>query len=83
VRVAGDSLIGVSDSSFYSSTDFGQTWKKLAAIPTEVHDFVFTDASNGWQLRAPTYDASPDALLVTTDGGKTWKVVLEEPSAVN
>jgi photosystem II stability/assembly factor-like uncharacterized protein len=82
VRIAGESLVGVSDSHFWSSSDFGQTWHQLAAIPTEVHDFVFIDADTGWQLRAPTYDGSPDALLATTDGGKTWHVVLQVPSVV-
>jgi photosystem II stability/assembly factor-like uncharacterized protein len=82
VRIAGESLVGVSDSHFWSSSDFGQTWHQGAVVSTQPHDFAFTDANTGWQVRAPTYESSPDALLATTDGGQTWHVVLQVPSAV-
>jgi photosystem II stability/assembly factor-like uncharacterized protein len=83
VRIAGGNLIGVSGTHFWSSSDFGQTWTQLAAAsPEEVHDFDFTDSNTGWLVRAPVYASSPDAVLQTTDGGKTWKVVLQVPSAI-
>jgi len=82
VRVAGADLVGVSQSNFWSSSDFGVTWQKLAAAPLYVHDFDFTDAATGWLLRAPTYSSSPDALLATNDGGRTWRVVLNAPSII-
>jgi photosystem II stability/assembly factor-like uncharacterized protein len=82
VRVAGGSLVGMSPSSFWASSDFGVTWKQLAQTPVEVHDFAFVDASTGFVARAPTYTSPPDALLATTDGGRTWHVVLNAPSIV-
>jgi photosystem II stability/assembly factor-like uncharacterized protein len=82
VRAAGTNLIGVSDENFWVSSDFGQTWKKLANTPVEVHDFAFVDATTGWLVRAPGYSDSPDALMETTDGGLTWHLVLHAPSII-
>ena len=81
-RASGDGLVAVSDAHFWSSSDFGQTWQMLAGIPTQVYDFEFVDSATGWQVRSPGYSSSPDALLATTDGGKTWNVVIRVPSAI-
>jgi hypothetical protein len=83
LRVAGDGLVALSDTHFWSSSDFGQTWHQGAVVSTQPHDFAFTDATTGWMVQAPTYDASPEAVLGTTDGGRTWHVVLQVPSVVN
>jgi photosystem II stability/assembly factor-like uncharacterized protein len=82
VRVAGSNLVGIAGTSFWVSSNFGQTWKKLANTPVEVHDFAFVDATTGWLVRAPGYSDSPDALMETTDGGQTWHVVLNAPSII-
>ena len=82
VRAAGDLLVGVSADRIWASSDFGATWTQLAAAPAETHDFEFVDAQTGWLVRAPTYSSPPDALLGTTDGGRTWHVVLQAPSIV-
>jgi hypothetical protein len=82
VRVAGANLIGISGTSFWVSSNFGETWKKLGYTPVEVHDFAFVDANTGWLVRAPGYSDSPDALMETTDGGLTWQVVLRAPSII-
>ena len=82
VRVAGSNLVGIAATSFWVSSNFGQSWKKLANTPVEVHDFAFVDATTGCLVRAPGYSDSPDALMETTDGGLTWHVVLRAPSIV-
>lgn len=82
VRTAGANLIGISGTSFWESSNFGQTWKKLAPTPVYVHDFAYVDATTGWLVRAPGYSDSPDALMETTDGGLTWHVVLNAPSII-
>jgi hypothetical protein len=33
-------------------------------------------------MQAAAYFSSPEALLATTDGGKTWHVVLRVPSVI-
>jgi len=82
VRAAAGDLVGIGATSFWVSSDFGETWKQLADTPVEVHDFAFIDATTGWLVRAPGYSDSPDALMETTDGGLTWHVVLRAPSIV-
>ena len=81
-RVVGGGLVAVSSGVFWSSADFGMTWKQLSAADEDVHDFAFVDAATGWMVRAPGYAESPDALLETTDGGLTWHAVLNAPSIV-
>jgi photosystem II stability/assembly factor-like uncharacterized protein len=81
-RIAGGGIVAVSSGTFWGSSDFGMTWSQLSKVAEDVHDFVFVDATTGWMVRAPGYAQSPDALLATTDGGRTWHVVLTAPSII-
>ncbi len=83
VRVAGADLIGLTETRFWVSKDFGVSWEMLdEPLPSGIHDFTFVDANTGWLVRAPSYASSPDALLGTSATNAHWHAVLQDRSVV-
>jgi len=61
-----------SQARFQKSQDGGKSWKVVEALPNEVADFQFLNASNG-------YAATARGLYSTADGGFSWDLVLMNP----
>lgn len=85
VAIAGDHLWaltlwtveGPGELSVSESLDGGKTWRKLATPEKRSHDgqpiaFSMTAKGVGF-IRLEYVDAPTTALLVTRDGGRTWK----------
>jgi photosystem II stability/assembly factor-like uncharacterized protein len=65
-----------------STSDGGRTWTPVAADPcsgadTDPRSVFFTDALHGWVgcSRPAGVSQGPKAISVTSDGGRTWRVV--------
>lgn len=67
----------------YKTTDKGQSWTWLGAIPqaTNLIDAYFTDENNGWVTGRANPADSGAVLLRTTDGGQSWQTVLQSGRA--
>lgn len=52
----------------YRTVDGGDHWSVASATAYHLNSLSFTDANNGW-------GASSQALLRTTDGGKSWQQI--------
>jgi len=61
------------------TTDGGATWHKLNIPDGTIGNAYFHDANNGW---AVTGGEGRFAVRRTTDGGKSWTVVLDKASEV-
>lgn len=69
----------------YKTDDGGLTW---VHVPTNVlwrspegpiDTLYFVDQNNGFAIRESNTGYGPSQLLKTTDGGRTWTVVIEAP----
>jgi photosystem II stability/assembly factor-like uncharacterized protein len=78
---------GGAQARVFSSKDGGKTWQVTATPinsgPTSgINGIAFHDAKHGiavgGDFNAPT--ASPNALAITSDGGRTWKLAAGAPS---
>lgn len=69
-RILKDTLIGYSstDTTIYSSTDKGITWKKLSTFQPLAMDTYFFDKDNG-------FISSLSGLYTTSDSGKNWSKI--------
>jgi|GEM_PF-1831694 len=62
-----DGVVWTGSTTLWSSHDKGQTWQQSLAFPaSKIFDIAFFDKLNGLV-------ATEDEILVTNDGGKTWK----------
>ena len=73
--------IGWGDG-IYKSTDAGRTWKKMGLAHSEHLAKILIDPRNSDTVfvasQGPLFSAGGDrGLFKTTDGGQTWKAVLE------
>ena len=77
---------GPGDVVLYRSDDAGRTWAKVADIPARPWSYplsmTFTDSSNG-EIGMSYEDADGELagaeILVTTDGGGTWRAARRVP----
>jgi len=78
---------GSAQSRVFSSKDGGKTWQaSVTPIPSGptsgINGLAFRDDKHGiavgGDFTAPT--ASPNAVAITSDGGKTWKTAASAPS---
>lgn len=80
-----DSLYGwvVSDNMLYRTDDGSKTWQHLKIeVPSDfrIRETIFVTRQRGWvTLERPDYDPQQQQLrlMVTNDGGKTWRQQLE------
>ena len=61
----------------YLSTDGGESWTKIKIVNWD-GQYSFVDPSKGWAVAT---NEGETALVVTTDGGRTWDIV--EPTIVS
>ena len=72
----------VTDSGIFNTTDAGSAWTRLPALPSPPGDNVIVAwaqrlrASQGWGI------TNLDELVVTTNGGQSWKTVPTPPTQV-
>jgi len=59
------------------TADGGKTWTRLPVPASAVGDVYFHDRGNGW---AVTQGKDKFNIMRTTDGGKSWKIVLSKAS---
>ncbi len=57
---------------FYVSTNGGAQWQRRSSLPRGTRSLAFVDARNG-------YAAGDGGLVVTIDGGTSWRPVLVTP----
>jgi hypothetical protein len=78
---------GSAQARVFSSKDGGKTWQVSATpIPSGptsgINGIAFHDAKHGiavgGDFNAPT--ASPNAVAITSDGGRTWTLAAKAPS---
>jgi photosystem II stability/assembly factor-like uncharacterized protein len=78
---------GGAQSRVFSSKDGGKTWQvsttPIPSGPTSgINGIAFHDAKHGiavgGDFAAPT--ASPNAVAITSDGGRTWRLAAKAPS---
>jgi len=78
-----------SIGSVYSTTDGGTTWKsqtvaEVAENTLSLNDIYFADSSNGWAVGgrygSEMTGAGMGIVILTQDGGSTWKAVRAESS---
>ena len=72
----------VTDSGIFNTTDGGSAWTRLPALSSPPGDNVIVawaqrlSASQGWGI------TNLDELVVTTNGGQSWKTVPTPPTQV-
>jgi photosystem II stability/assembly factor-like uncharacterized protein len=71
VRGGRDGWIALP-SGVLRSSDRGRTWSKISARPNLLR-LSFANARVGWALSAPRSEERPWFLLMTVDGGITWR----------
>lgn len=71
VRGGRDGWIALP-SGVLRSRDRGRTWSKVSARPNLLR-LSFANAHVGWALWTPRSKEGPRFLLVTVDGGTTWR----------
>jgi photosystem II stability/assembly factor-like uncharacterized protein len=73
---------GNSSAIFLKSTDNGETWSKNQNIPYLINDMYFRDNSFGWAVgRNAAYNG---VLLISTNGGDKWEVIVDNlPGQLN
>lgn len=71
VRGGRDGWIALP-SGMLRSSDRGRTWSKVSARPN-LSRLSFANAHVGWALSAPSSELGSWVLLVTVDGGTTWR----------
>lgn len=78
-------------STVLGTTDGGTTWSQLATIPSGLDQVAFSSSTLGvaraslstcHQPAGAGTPSCPGAVLVTTDGGAAWTVVLRTPDPV-
>jgi len=77
-------------SSLLSTSDAGASWQKLPAPPIRLSQLAFASPKVGLAASSPSCAANsaltaapcPGEVLLTTDGGSQWKVVLRAPGLV-
>lgn len=81
MSVVNDSVIWVSGSkgSIGKSTDYGKNFEWFTVKGFEISDFRDIEAFDQHTAVIMSIDA-PAYILKTTDGGKNWKIVYENPN---
>ena len=81
----------MSNRALYRTTDGGKTWERLTQEPENdatFETFFFVNESRGWlaavnRAFAERYGlGNSSAIMVTDDGGKSWKLQASFPSEV-
>lgn len=81
---------GFGSGPLYHTTDAGATWTKMGTVPlTGMYGgrtygvgetwLIFASEQRGWFATAKDATAGDSGLLMTTDGGRTWKPQPVEP----
>lgn len=74
VLAAGETLFASSAMHQYRSTDNGQTWTELSGET----DMIMTNSLPAVVVNETTfYKASPFGIQRTTDGGKSWSLLID------
>ena len=82
----------MSEHALYRTTDGGKTWERLPQEPEKdarFTSFFFVDESHGWltavkQILAERWGLGySSVIMVTDDGGRSWKLQASFPSEVH
>lgn len=71
----GYSNVPAMRPALYKSTDGGETWSEICTDNSIYNGQIYVNPSNGW-----VYVATDEHTVRSTDGGKTFSVILNKPS---
>ncbi len=77
----GGVWVGGSKASLFKSVDAGQTWLELKPDVPATSDFRDIEPTTAGVLAMSAGVGNDSRIVLTQDGGKTWRCVLENPDA--